>query len=583
MKNKMKYLALALAVLMFAGALAACNTNPGTATTAGGSSATTASSGSSTTAAATQGGNEDEYKVLRYGVSSYNGMHMPIMTDNVYDSQFCNLVFEALVDLDMEGAYVPELAESWELSNNNHTYTFKLFPGTAFSDGTPLTSADIKFTYEMIADPGYNGPRAYVVNLMEGYDAYHAGTASEMTGIKIIDDRTISFTFTDGNAGPANIEYFGYGIMNKAYYEAANWDEFITKLSVPGEAGGSGPLMLVEYKPKEMVRFVKNENYWNIANQEIKIDEVLCLEVPNENIIAALSTDQIDFGETGVNMDNLGAMQAAPGVTPYNFLANGYTFMCFNCTNGIFDVKEVRQAFLYALDRKSFIKAEYGDLAAVGLTPISPVSWAFPDTSDMNPYDFDLAKADELLTGAGWVMGSDGIRYKDGQKLTVRWLVYTDSSWPGTLSGMASDSWKQAGIDLVIELMDFNTVSEKTMEAPIGEKDFDIYTMGFSLSVDPDPKGGLFDADTYGAGGYDASGYYNEYAQSLIAKGRSEFDQDKRAEVYKEWGILMNEEVPTTIVAYRNYLWGFRDRLQGMNITALCDWSYSIFNIDLVD
>lgn len=244
----------------------------------------------------------------------------------------------------------------------------------------------------------------------------------------------------------------------------------------------------------------------------------------------------------------------------------------------------VRQALLYALDRENFIKAEYGseELARVGLAPISPTSWAFPDESELNSYPYDLEKAAALLDEAGWVMGSDGYRYKDGEKLALKWLVYTDSTWPGTLSSMAFDSWKQIGVELTIELMDFNTVAERTMDAKPGEKDFDIYTMGFSLSIDPDPSGALFDFDAYTEGGFNASGYYNERAQELIKLGKNEFDQAKRAEYYKEFAILMNEEVPTSIVAYRSEIWGVNDRVKGLeNMTAYSKWDDIINEIEL--
>lgn len=243
----------------------------------------------------------------------------------------------------------------------------------------------------------------------------------------------------------------------------------------------------------------------------------------------------------------------------------------------------VRQALLYALDRENFILAEYGseELARVGLAPISPTSWAFPDENDLNTYAYDLDKANELLDEAGWEMSDDGYRYKDGEKLSLHWLVYTDSSWPGTLSSMAFDSWQQIGVELNIELMDFNTVAERTMDAKPGEKDFDIYTMGFSLNVDPDPSGALFDFDAYKEGGFNASGYYNERAQELIRLGKESFDQEERAAYYKEFAILMNEMVPTSIVAYRSEIWGINERVSGMDMTAFAKWDDIIGDITL--
>jgi peptide/nickel transport system substrate-binding protein len=129
--------------------------------------------------------------------------------------------------------------------------------------------------------------------------------------------------------------------------------------------------------------------------------------------------------------------------------------------------------------------------------------------------------------------------------------------------------------------MDFDTVADKTMDAPIGEKDFDIYTMGFSLSLDPDPKGALFDADAYSEGGFNASGFRDDHSQELIQRGRTTFDQAERAAIYKEWAIIQNQQIPTVIIAYRNYLWGWRDRVTGIKMNAMLEWTGSIFDMDI--
>ncbi|MDR1263016.1 MAG: ABC transporter substrate-binding protein [Oscillospiraceae bacterium] len=246
--------------------------------------------------------------------------------------------------------------------------------------------------------------------------------------------------------------------------------------------------------------------------------------------------------------------------------------------------KRVRQALLYALDRENFILAQYGstDIAKVGLAPLSPTSWAFPDESDLNAYAYDLDKAAALLDEAGWTLGGDGYRYNaDGLKLSVKWLVYEDSPWPVTLSSMAYDSWKQIGVDLVIDRMDFNTVAAMTMDPEPGEKDFDIYTMGFSLGADPDPSGGLFDYEAFSAGGFNASGYYNEHSQTLIKEGKTTFGTEERAAIYKEWATFMNEEVPTSIVAYRSEIWGVNDRVSGLDLGTYADWTDVIRNVTL--
>ncbi|WP_313370475.1 ABC transporter substrate-binding protein [Sedimentibacter sp.] len=516
-------------------------------------------------------------QILKFGGSGWGGLFNPIMEDNVYDGYVSDLLFEHLVDNNKEGEYVPELA-TWTISDDHLTYTFTLKDGIKFSDGTPLTTKDVEFTYKTIAHPDYNGPRAYAVATLVGYEAYHNGSTDVFEGIKIVDEKTISFTFPEGSAAPANIECFIYGIMPEHYYAFENWDDF---LALNEQPLGSGVCVFDSWEPKQYIKLMKNTNYWD-SSRALKFDGILMSEVPEESIISALQTNQIDLAQITSSAENLQAAEALNNIYLFNYLGNGYTFMCFNAiTPQLSDVR-VRQALMYALDRESFIEAQYGaGLAKVGMAPISPSSWAFPDASELNAYKFDMEKAAQLMNEAGWKMESDGFRYKDGQKFHVKWLVYTDSSWPGTLSSMAADTWKQLGVELEIELMDFDTVASRTMDAAPGEKDFDIYTMGFSLSIDPDPTGALFDDDAYVAGGFNASGYKNAEAMELVKKGKSEFDTDKRAEIYKEWAKIMNYEIPHAIIAYRSEIFGVNNRVKGMEIDTYKKFVQSIRDVTL--
>lgn len=516
-------------------------------------------------------------QILKFGGSGWGGLFNPIMSDNTYDDYVSRLLFEALVDNNKEGEYIPDLAD-FTISDDHLTYTFTLKDGIKFSDGSPLTTEDVEFTYKTMAHPDYNGPRAYAVANFAGYEAYHSGSTDVFEGIKVIDEKTISFTFAEGTAAPANIECFIYGIMPSDYYAFNTWEDF---LALNEQPLGSGVCVFDSWEPKQYIKLMKNENYWDPA-RALKFDGILMSEVPDESILSALQTNQIDLAQIASSAENLEAAKALNNIHLFNYLGNGYTFMCFNTIRPQLSDARVRQALMYALDRESFIEAQYGaGLAEVGMAPISPASWAFPDASELNAYKFDMDKASQLMDEAGWKMESDGFRYKDGEKFHVKWLVYTDSAWPGTLSGMAADTWKQLGVELEIELMDFDTVASRTMDAEPGAKDFDIYTMGFSLSIDPDPTGALFDDNAYVAGGFNASGYKNAAAMELVKKGKAEFDTAKRAEIYKEWAKIMNTEIPHAIIAYRSEIFGVNNRIKGMDIDTYVDFVRSIREVTL--
>jgi peptide/nickel transport system substrate-binding protein len=516
-------------------------------------------------------------QILRYGASGFNGIFNPIMFENIYDGYISNIIFEKLITHTPEAEFVPAIAE-WSLSEDNLTYTFTLKDGIKFSDGTDLTAKDVAFTYMTIAHPSYDGPNAHAVSNLEGYEEYHGKETETFEGIQVIDEKNISFTFKDGMAAPANIECFDYGIMPSDYYAFETWEDFLALIDKPM---GSGIMTLDSYEPKQFILLKNNTNYWDPENGA-QIDGVLINEVPDESILSALQAGQIDFAQISSSAENLEAAKAMDNINISNYIGNGYTFMCFNTTKPSLGDVRVRQALMHALDRESFIKVQYGEgLGAVGMVPISPASWAFPDISELNPYSFDMEKAAQLMDEAGWLMGPDGYRYKDNQKLTLSWLIYTEAAWPGTLSGMAADTWKQLGVDLSIELMDGNSVIARTMGPEPGKKDFDIYALGFSLEIDPDPTGFLFDDDACVAGGFNASGYKNSEAMDLVRAGKIEFDMEKRAEIYKEWAKIMNEEIPHVIIAYRSEIWGINKRVNDMLIDTYATWDLSLKNVTL--
>ncbi len=516
----------------------------------------------------------DGGQILRYGLSGIEGQFSPLISSTVYDSYVVSLLFEGLITNDASGEYIPQLAESWELSEDKMTYTFTLKDGITFSDGNALTAEDVAYTYSVPKEDDYAGPRTQL--------------ATNITDIQVIDDKTVAFTMKD--ASPSNLQNFTYGIMEKSYYEHSSFEELTAKNDAPI---GTGPFVFDGWASKQYVNLVKNENYWD-ADNAVKIEGVSFIEIADDTVLTALQNQEIDMCMPAAKAENVEAINNISTAHLVSYLGNGYTFMAFNTTeadgtlnrhttSALSDVK-VRQALLYALDRESFLTAEYGseELVSLGMAPISPVSWAFPEDG-LNDYAYDLEKAASLLDEAGWVdANGDGVREKDGKDLELNWLVYTDATWPGTLSSMAVDSWGKVGVKLNVVQMDFNTVASEVMDEEPGKKNFDIYTMGFSLSIDPDPTGGLFDADAYSAGGFNATGFRDEKSQQLIVDGLTEFDQEKRAEIYKEWAQIQNELVPTAIVAYRSEIWGISNRVHGLDeISAYQDFTSLIKDVTL--
>jgi len=511
--------------------------------------------------------------ILVFGGSGWDGKFNSIMSNNIYDRMVGTLVFEGLLSNNAAGEPIPNVATHWEVSNESRTYTFHIDPRAKFSDGSPLTAHDVSFTYHTIASPLYDGPRTNAVQDLVGFEAYNDGEADSVEGIRVINDHTIEFTNT--MASPQHIWNFGYGILSRNYYAFGdNWDTFLSKIDKPF---GSGQYIFVDYVFQQWIEFERNENYWN-TDKQVNLAGVIMREVSTESIVPALIAGEIHIGMARANADDKALLEEADNVRTNLFVANTLRHITFNTQRFVLEDHRVRQALAYAFDTKAYIVADTNspDLMAVGNSPFSPVSWAFPGVDALNNYDFDMDKAHALMDEAGWLMGPDNFRYKDGQKMKLHWLIYHEAAWPGIVTGMAAHTWGELGVELDIEMMDFATVNTYTNALPIGEKQFDVYQMGWSMAIDPDLRGGLWDAANDQAGGFFNSGFYNDRLMELIELGATTMDQATRTKIYHEIAEITNEYLPVWVLSNGTNLWGINTKVNNLNNGAFMDWDLSI-------
>jgi peptide/nickel transport system substrate-binding protein len=494
--------------------------------------------------------------VLRFGTASLDGKFNPILVDDVYDQYVVSMIFDSLVNNDPDGSVNNKgLADHWTISDDHLTYTFFL-KDAKFSNGDPVTAQDVKFTLETIGNPKYDGPLGYTIANIVGADDYTKGTNTEITGIKVIDDKIVSVTLTAPNVAELMNNIGGIGILDHTYYAFTNWDDFKALNAKPM---GSGAFIFKDYDPAQACNLVVNPNYYGTIPQ---LAGVSILIIPDDTQIQALMTGQVDLVNPSASKDNWDAMSADSTVaTPVKFVSNGYNVIGMNLQNPLFSDKKVRQALAYGLDLDSFIQTQWQGLAQRCLTPISPVSWAYPDVSQLNPYSFDPAKANELLDEAGWTQkGKDGIRVKDGKRFSFTWIAYTDTPWPKNLQALATEQWKAIGVEMKSELMDFNTVADKVFT----QGKFEMFNIGWQLSIDPDPVG-MYDKASDVPGGNNAIHYYNADAEALFKQEEQEFDTAKRKAELQQWALIANDDLPYIFCAVRDEIWGSSTKFSGFD------------------
>ena len=511
--------------------------------------------------------------VLTFGGSGWAGWFNPIMATNIYDQYVNHLVFEGLVWNNMAGEPIPMLATRWEISNNNRTYTFFLDPRATFSNGRPLTAHDVSFTHHTMAHPLYDGPRTGHVWDLVGFDAFNSGCADHIEGIRVIDDHTIEFTHVV--ASPQHIWNFGFGILCREHYAFDTWDQFLAQTLNPL---GSGQFMLADivFQGDEFERIVleRNDNHRNA-------DRINLAGIVMHNVWAGvleISTGGIDIAMLQAHTDALDATRAADNLWYNLFVANTLRHITFNTTREHLSDHRVRQALAYAFNTEAYIIAETGspDLRSVGNSPFSPVSWAFPGTDALNNYDFNMERAHQLMDEAGWLMADNGFRYKNGERFRIHWLIYPEAAWPSIISDMAYHSWGELGVETDIEMHDFATVQWLASIPPAGEGQFDVFQMGWSMAIDPDLRGGLWDATQTGEGAFFSSGFTHPRLMELIELGATTMNQVERTRIYHEIAQITNYYLPVWVLSNGTQLWVFNERVNNLEVGPFLTWPNAI-------
>lgn len=512
-------------------------------------------------------GKED---TLVIGVDAPEEVFNPVYYESKYDAYVVSTIFEPMVTADESGLPIEALAESYEISEDGLTYKFKLRSGLKFSDGTPLTTADVAFTYTVLADPSYDGITDIVNGTrIVGAKDYKAGTATSVSGINVVNDLEIEFTLEEVNADA--IYDFSVGILSKAYYDngkysQGNLDYLKGYHKTPM---GAGSYKLVDTKAGQEVVLVANENYYL---GKPKTENLIYKVTSQETRMQMLQTGEIDMDMVTVSKDNVDMLKEALFLDLHIFPTNGYGYIGINQRNPKFQDVRVRQALAYGLNRQAVVDVAYeGGFADVINVPQSKLSWAYAEGK--NDYEYNPEKAAELLDEAGWVIGSDGIREKDGVKLEIKFTASTPNSVNDALIPVAVENYKALGINFVADQMEFNAVTEK-----VDSGNYEMFFMAWSLTPSPDSTN-IFAS----FGTQNKTGYANTKVDELLANGIKETDTDARKDIYEDLYEILNEELPYIYLYQRRDMWVVNSRVKGLEnkITPYKDFTASLYLVTL--
>ncbi|MFV5897009.1 MULTISPECIES: ABC transporter substrate-binding protein [Bacillus cereus group] len=489
---------------------------------------------------------------LVVGISKPGGVFLPYFQQNGWDGNVTSVIFASLVSTDKQGKPIPELAEKWDVSSDQLTYTFHLRKDLKFSDGSPLTADDVAFTLTLLHDKAYEGEVDISQYAVKGGKEYKEGKATSIEGIQVVDPQTIKITTEKVNSQA--IFVLGGTVLSKAYYgkdyKQNTSLDYLKDLY--GKPLPAGPYKFEKYIPGQEVRFVANENYY--AGKP-KIQNFIYKITSGDTKLQLFQTGEVDHTGLGTGDEVLEQAKALEFANIQIETAPSFSYIYMNNNKPYLKDKKVRQALIYGLDRKKYVDTALKGYGTVANVPIHPTSWAYTEEG-VNKYEYDKEKAKKLLDEAGWKVGSDGIREKDGQKLKLSYFGPSSAKDSDLLIPIAKENYKEIGVEFNPEFMDFNTMLSK-----VNKGDYDLASVSTPITSDPSETAGEY----LSTANETSLGYKNAKVDELIQKGIETVDIEKRKPIYKELYKELSDDPPVILLNYRRTITGYNGNIKGID------------------
>jgi peptide/nickel transport system substrate-binding protein len=479
-------------------------------------------------------------------VSDIQTVH-PFLAEETTSLGIVGLMFEQLIGGDVRtGQPAPTgLADSWEIAPDGVTYTFHLNKEAKWHDGVDVTAADVQFSFDALANPDTGS--AYTGTFLDSVESWRA-----------IDDDTFEVVAKDP------LYTFLYDIVAfvvpKHIWEGipvAEWrnDPGATGAD-PSRVIGSGPFKFQEWQQGQSVTLVRNDDYYGKVPY---IDSYVLTIWPEQTAaVNALLNGEIDAVD--LTAPDVASVEGAPGIVVSDYPTQNFTYYEFNLNADVTTLwqdQQVRQAFLYALDREAIvndIQLGYAEVAQ-GTQPV--ISYAYAPDEIRTKYDYDPEKAKALLAEAGWTdTDGDGIVDKDGQSLSFELLYAGGTTTSEQMVAYMQDAWAAIGVDATPRALEFTAL----IEAITTGLDWEVAFLAFGWDA-TFIQDAMFGCDQYQVGFNDMK-YCNPEVDEINAQAKRTFDEETRRELLIEASNIVNDEQPVGVMHFRKDIIGYSDRLQ---------------------
>ena len=442
----------------------------------------------------------------------------PNKTSAYFSFEVLENVYDTLVEPDADLTMRPALAESWETTPDQLTWTFHLRRGVTFHDGSPLTADDVVFTYRRIIDE----------------ELSNVDKLSAVSDIRATDPSTVVIRLKQPS--PNLLTNLG-GFKGMAIVQRKN----VESGQIATHPVGTGPFSFEGQKSGDSITLTANPNYWDGAP---KVSGVIFRFIPEKSTaLSALQAGEIDWTDS-IPTQRVNQLRDDDSVNLAVVPSNDYWYLALNEARKPWDDVRVRQAIAYAIDRDAIVTAtSYGTAAKNELAIPKGNYWY----TDYSRYHYDIDEAKRLLTEA------------NASPENLDMLVTNEYPETVTAAQIIADNLAPLGITVNIRTVDFATWLDEQNSGH-----FDMLMMGWLGNIDPDD---FYYAQHHTNGTSNAQKFSNPEVDKLLDAGRVETNQDARAAIYRRAATIIADEGsyiylynPSVIQAWNKDMSGYEAR-----------------------
>jgi peptide/nickel transport system substrate-binding protein len=464
-------------------------------------------------------------------------------------------LFDSLLELDATLNVRPLLAESWEVSRDGLTYTFRLKKGVKWHDGKPFTARDVAFTFYSVLDPKVTTPHRAYFDALVGFPELTAKDNPKrpeelaVRPIEVVDDHTVRFRlrYPSGSLLAVLVNPRA-GIIPEHLLKGVdlNTAEFNRK------PVGTGPFKFVEWRRGERIVMEANEQY---HGGRPALNRLIFRIIPDAVVLLQeLKAGGVDFIENPP-LTEVARLKQTAGLKVLVADNTSYTYVGWRQDLAPFTDLRVRRALNHAVDVPSIVREVLQGYAAIATGQFPPSSWAFDPS--VKPYAYDPNRAKALLAEAGFKPGPDGVLVKDGKRFSFPIRHDQANQSVKDTAVIVQEYLKRVGVEVTLEAHDWPTFVKKLFAS-----DFEGIVVGWTNHHDPDPFAYTIWHSSQWKGRNFAH-YKNPRVDELLEQARRTAVVAERKRAYAEFSRVLMDDAPYVFLYFQQQVYVTRQGYEG--------------------